>query len=134
MVLVDSSSWIHFFNRTDASICSLVGALIREDEVTTCGPVLTEVLSGAKNRAEFNLLREQFDLLPFLALDKRDFHQAGELRSRLRMKGVRVKTVDALIAHLTLREKSTLLHHDSDYTRIARWFPLRILPGSLGSS
>lgn len=110
----------------------MIAELIRGDEVVTCGTIITEIFSGVKNRAESRLLKKQFDLIPYLALDRDDFFRAGERRASLKRRGIRVKTVDILIAHLALREKIRLLHHDSDFNRIARFFPLQILAGSLG--
>ena len=133
MILVDSSSWIHFFNQTDLTAHDLISELIRLDQVATCGPVIMEVMSGCQKDAEAKSLREHLNLIPFLVLDKNDFYEAAAIRARLRSKGIRVKTVDTLIAYLSLREKIPLLHHDADYNRIARHLPLKICKGSLGT-
>lgn len=133
MVLIDTSTWIHYFNRSNNATFQEVGELIRQDQVVTCGPVITEILSGAKNQKDSKLLREQFKLLPFLGLEQKDFYEAGELRAKLKGRGYVIKTVDALIAHLALREGVELLHHDSDFNFIARHTPLKILKGSLKS-
>ncbi|MBI4374430.1 MAG: PIN domain-containing protein, partial [Deltaproteobacteria bacterium] len=104
MVLIDTSIWIHYFNRSNGAAFQEVGELIRQDQVVTCGPVITEVFSGARNQKDAKLLREQFKLLPFLELEQKDFYEAGDLRAKLQGRGYVVKTVDALIAHLALRE------------------------------
>ena len=131
MILIDSSAWIHFFNQTGHPIAGIVAELIRLDEAATCGLIVTEVLSGAEKKAEYSLLKKQFELLSHLNLEKKDYFAAGLLRSRLRMKGIRIKTVDTLIARLAIKSKTPLLHHDSDYNRIAKFSSLKIFPGSL---
>lgn len=133
MVLIDTSTWIHYFNRSDSVVAQEVGELIRQDQVVTCGPVITEIFSGARNQKDSKLLREQFKLLPFLELEQEDFYEAGELRAKLKGHGYVIKTVDALIARLALREGVDLFHHDSDFNFIARHAPLKILKGSLKS-
>lgn len=132
MILIDSSAWIHFFNQTDMATARLIQELIRQDLVVTCGLVVTEVSSGSKRPDDQRLLRDQFEILPWLGLEEEDYYAAGSLRARLRVKGIRVKTVDSLIARLAIRGKASLLHFDSDFNRIARYFPLQIQSGSLG--
>ncbi|MBI1909736.1 MAG: PIN domain nuclease [Deltaproteobacteria bacterium] len=133
MILIDSSSWIHFLNQSDLITAEIISELLQADQVVTCGPVITEVLSGAERNTEYKVLKEHFSVLPFLSLEKEDFFEAALLRGYLRKKGVEAKTVDSLIAQLSMRTKMPLFHHDSDFNHIARHTDLKIQKGSLGS-
>jgi len=119
-VLIDSSSWIHFFRQTSTRHYQVVSDLLKEDRVVTCGLILTEVFRGARNEKERRLLINHFEILEYIPLEKTDFLLAGNLGTTLRQKGLTVKTIDLLIAHLALKHKLTLLHDDSDFEFIAR--------------
>jgi hypothetical protein len=45
---------------------------------------------------------------------------------KLRKKGVTVSTIDCLIAMVAIENDLFLLHNDVDFTRISRYFPLKI--------
>ena len=119
-VLIDSSSWIHFFKQKKLAQYEAVAKLLSGDLALICGPVLTEVLRGARNEKEMKVLKGYFELLEYFPLEKTDHLQAAELGFDLARKGVVVKTMDLLIAHLAIREKTLLLHDDEDFEMIAR--------------
>jgi hypothetical protein len=126
-ILVDSSAWIHFLRGTSPTIMEIVGRFIRENIAAVCGPVVTEVLRGARSQQEERLLRERFELLHFCALDREDFFEAATLALTLRRKGLTVKVIDLLIARVCLRDGLRVLHDDSDFEAIARHTNLKTL-------
>ena len=73
------------------------------------------------------MLKEHFDWLEYLPLDREDFEAAAELGFRLARHGNTMKTVDLLIGHLAFKHRIPLLHDDKDFERLALDIPIQIL-------
>ncbi len=117
-VLIDSSSWIHFFNQSSKWHFESVAEIIREDRGVICGLIFTEVLRGARNQKEGKIIAGYFDLLEYIPLVKQDHLEAANLGFQLARKGVVVKTIDLIIAHLAIKNRFALIHQDRDFERI----------------
>jgi hypothetical protein len=124
VVLVDTSVWIEFFRRPSRID---LPAIVDLDEAVTCLPVLQEVLQGFRDPAAFTLARESMLALPMVEapLGQDVFEEAIGLYRRARAAGLTVRSsVDCLIAACALRHGLTILHHDRDFTLLARVSPL----------
>ena len=123
MVLVDSSIWIELFaGRANASSEDFL-------TMTTCGPVIQEVLQGLRPGRQAQEIRWQLLGLPRLgdplAVDL--FLDAAELYASARRRGFKIRSsVDCLIASIAIRHKTPLWHFDRDFDRIAEFSPLEI--------
>ena len=126
-ILIDSSVWIHFFRGAPAALTEIVQRLVIDDFAVTCGPVLTEVVRGARSKKEEKSLREKLSPLICYPLQKEDFEGAASLGVSLKQKGYVVNTLDLLIAYVCLREEIPVLHNDSDFEFIARHSSLKTL-------
>lgn len=126
-ILIDSSSWIHFFNETCVAQHGFVASVLKEDRGVTCGPVLTEVMRGARNDKERASLKDYFSVLDYRDLLQEDFLDAADLGFSLRRKGLTVKTMDLLIARVAMKHRLILVHDDGDFEFIARHAPLEAL-------
>lgn len=104
-----------------------VRSLVLDDLAATCGPVLTEVIRGARHQREEKELTDQLSPLVYFPLHQEDFLEAAALGVTMRQKGYRLKTLDLLIARVSIREKIPLLHDDSDFEFIARHSSLKTL-------
>jgi predicted nucleic acid-binding protein len=104
-----------------------VAGAIRDDRATICGPVLTEVLRGCRTPKEQAMVAGAFHLLECFPITRADFVSAGTLGRKLAARGVTAKTVDLIIAHVAMREKLKLLHHDSDFDGIAAHSALKLV-------
>lgn len=100
----------------------VLSQLEQGDEFFICVPVLTEVLFGIgllprviQNRKIWNWLKPNF---PCYVIDESDAEIAAELQVSLKRTGHQLKTVDALIAAVTLRYELTLLTTDQDFGSI----------------
>jgi predicted nucleic acid-binding protein len=124
-VIVDSSAWIHFFNRTSEGHCRFVETALREDRVVTCGLIMTEVLRGARNPGERGVLQGYFALLEYFNYEKADYLEAAGLGSDFRRKGLTVKTIDLLIAHTAMKRNLVVVHDDSDFEHMAEHLSLK---------
>ena len=98
-VLIDTSAWIEFYHpRGSATVKRLLAQALRSEEICVTAPIVVELLSGAKTQEDFDVLRSDLQALIHLQLADREALQAAELAWRLARSGLRVPTVDALIA------------------------------------
>jgi predicted nucleic acid-binding protein len=129
-LLVDTSVWSLAFRRDSPSSAAEVQVLVRAIEagetLVTTGLILQELLQGflgPKARAQ---IIDRFSAVPLLVPDRDDHIQAAELRNRCRRSGIRIGTIDALLAQLCVRHDLTMLSTDNDFKHIARHSALEL--------
>ena len=125
MILVDTSVWIDLFSRTPRHYL----APEAWPRLATCGPVIQEVLQGARDQA-FQRLRDGMLALPRLGdpVDIDLYLEAASLYRHARQKGYTVRSsVDCLIAAVAMRCEATVWHADRDFEAIGKFAALRTL-------
>lgn len=129
-LFVDTSVWSLAFRRdTPAStpeVQELQRALAAGDGVATTGIVLQELLYGFSGPKARRQILDRFAALPLLVPDRRDHVEAADLRNRCRRAGVRLETIDALLAQLCIRHDLTMLADDNDFLHVSGRIGLRI--------
>jgi predicted nucleic acid-binding protein len=121
MVLVDTSSWIHFLRPDgDLVVRARVDAALRAGAARWCPLVRLELWNGAGGERERKVLREFERLIPELAIDAETWSDACDLARRCRSAGVTVPAADLLIAACARQHGAPLEHADSDFDAIAR--------------
>lgn len=119
MFLVDSSAWIEYLRPAGASaVKSRVREAVRKTEAVCCGIVVVEVLRGARNEHDFELLRASLMSLPQLPIDEAVVERAARWGFLLDRRGQPVSTTDLLIASAAFG-KAGVLHLDKDFETIA---------------
>ena len=119
MVLVDTSSWIHFLRPDgDAVPRSRVAALLQAGTACWCPVVRLELWNGAGGDREKRVLREFERLLPELAITAQIWAEAYELARRCRGRGVTVPATDLLIMACSRHHGAGLEQSDSDFDQI----------------
>jgi predicted nucleic acid-binding protein len=130
MILVDSSVLIDFIEgRENAAVARFREVLDRDIPFGISPITVLEVLQGARTEKDFKVLHGylgsqlSYDLVRGL-----DSHvEAAKISFRLRKKGMAVgSSIDCLIAQTAIEHGLYLLHHDSDFDRIARVSALKI--------
>ena len=124
-LLVDSSVWVEFF-RGNPRVVSRMDAALEADRVAVCGPILAEVLSGARTRDEFERLRAAFEGVDVLPDPADSWSRIAEARFALARRGTQAALVDLLIALTAAETRHTLLTRDADFARIATVLPVDI--------
>ena len=103
-LLVDTSVWSLAFRSNAPStlpkIRRLAQALRDGEQVYTTGLVIQELLQGFSDDAARDAILTRFRALPQVVPEGSDYVAAAELQSRLSDEGVRLGTIDALIARL----------------------------------
>jgi len=122
-VIADTSTWINFFAGRPAP--ALEEALL-EGAVVLPPLVVAELVSGARRPRERAALRRLLEQLPVHETPLEHWIRVGELRRRLKDRGIPVSTPDAHVAQCALDREALLLSRDAVFARIARVCPLRL--------
>ena len=122
MILADTSAWIEFLRATGSPAHQRMRKLIEEGAaLATTGPVLMEVLAGARDRQhliDLERLLAGCEMLNVRQPD--DFETAAAIHRAARAEGRTIaRGLDCLIAAVAIREGVPLLHQDSDFETIA---------------
>lgn len=121
MVLVDTSSWIHFLRPDgDSSVRARVSAALEVGVACWCPVVRLELWNGANGERERKVLREFERLIPELPITGEVWNGAFESARRCRKADVTVPATDLLIDACAVHHGAELEHADSDFTMIAR--------------
>jgi len=125
MYLIDSSVWIEYFRpRGSPAAKDRVRAILQREEAVSCGIIIVEILRGARNEREFQILKESLLSLPQIAIDDPVIERAAQWGFLLDRKGKVVSTTDLLIAAAAY-PMATLLHSDEDFKTIASVIDLK---------
>jgi len=126
-VLVDTSVWslaLRRARRHDGGIARELTDLIDEGRVVMLGPVRQELLSGIKEQAQFDRLRDRLRAFPDVALEVADHELAAELFNRCRARGVQGSNTDLLICAVAARRQLAVFTTDGDFQHFAAVIPL----------
>jgi predicted nucleic acid-binding protein len=91
--------------------------------VALCGPVLAEVLRGAR-KAEAQKIRRTFSALHYLETVDQDWKAVSEKAHALTEKGYSVPLIDLLIAVVAVRTGATVAHKDNHFQVIQKLLPV----------
>ena len=129
-LFVDTSIWSLAFRRDTApparEVTALIDAIRNRESVVTTGLVLQELLQGFSGPKARTQILDRFSAVALVVPDRDDHVEAAELRNRCRRNGVRIGTIDALLAQLCIRHDLPMLTSDNDFRRIAERSTLRI--------
>lgn len=118
MVLPDTSIWISYFRSSSGAEGDRLEALVEAGEVAICGPVLAELLGGARDAQRAAIMETVADL-PWADLEPAAWQDVGTAAHRLRQAGQTLSLTDLAIAVAAARAGYSLWSLDSDFERIA---------------
>lgn len=130
-MLVDSSAWIELLRATGSDVERRLSAAIEADEqLLTAGPIVLEILAGARDETHAERLRALLARCRYVRLREPSDHEAAAALYRTcRRGGSTIRRLpDCLIAAVAMRVDAPLLHCDSDFEQIARHAALRLVP------
>ncbi len=127
MILPDTSIWVDYLRaersppsgHKGVSPAADLEQLIQEKEILTCGPIVSELLAGARgpHRDE---LAEQLKSQPWIDLKRADWLTVGHAAARLQEKGETTPLVYIQIAVCAISAKAELWTRDHDFERITK--------------
>lgn len=123
MILIDTSAWVEYFRATGSAAAVEVRRLLSTDpgQVVICEPVAMEILAGALDEDRHAKLERLVNGLPSLAVDQAvDFRSAASIYRAARRAGQTIRSInDCVIAAVSLRHGTRIIHRDSDFDAIA---------------
>jgi predicted nucleic acid-binding protein len=128
-VIVDTSVWslaLRRAKRLDASAPRELTELIQEGRVVMLGPVRQELLSGIKDKKQFDTLRERLRAFPDMELETADYEQAALAFNQCRERGIQGSNTDFLICAVALRRHHAIFSTDGDFRHFARVLKLKL--------
>jgi predicted nucleic acid-binding protein len=130
MIVVDTSVLVSLLRGTETKGSQALESIIKaEIDFGIPAPCLQEILQGARDAKEFNVidsfLSKQKLLIPN---DINSYREAAKIAFDCRRIGKTVRSaIDCLIAQLTLEADGVLLHEDKDFLAVQKVLPLKFL-------
>ena len=90
-VLVDTSVWslaLRRRNGPENASSSELATLVQDGRVAMIGPIRQELLSGLKERAQFDRVREHLRSFPETEITAGDYEEAASFYNRCRARGI----------------------------------------------
>ena len=88
------------------------------------GAIRQELLSGIKDHAQFDRLREHLRAFPDLPLTGEDYEEAAAFFNTCRERGIQGSNTDFLICAVAVRNGFSILTNDEDFKRFSRVLPV----------
>jgi predicted nucleic acid-binding protein len=118
MIVVDTSVWVQALRTRDSPERQEMDRLLAREEIAMVGPVLTEVLGGARSDQEFEALRPRLMALPHFPETRLTWLRVGEVSFQLRRVGSLVPLIDIVIAALAIEHDCSVYTLDQHFQRI----------------
>jgi predicted nucleic acid-binding protein len=132
-VLVDTSVWSlalrrnpQHLNQSQAATVADLQELLRDGQVHLIGPVRQELLTGIRERKQFERLRDYLRGLPDAELSEADYENAAAAGNRCISGGIAINNVDLLICAVSMDRRWEIYTTDDDFLQYARRLPIRL--------
>jgi predicted nucleic acid-binding protein len=128
-VLVDTSVWSMAFRRGGHSNPGLVAeltSLIEARRVMMIGPIRQELLSGIREKGQFDALRIHLEAFPDLNLVEDDYVTAAHFFNLCRVKGIQGSNTDFLICSVAVRHNLEIFTTDKDFNLYSTCLPIKL--------
>lgn len=123
MIAVDTSSLSAMLGGDEGKDVELLVNGLARGDVRLPPVVLTEILSDA---AAAELLAPKLIGLELLGVSEGYWQRAGEIRAKLRARGLKAKVADALIAQSCMDHDVALITRDEDFRHFAKYCGLKL--------
>ncbi len=126
MYLIDTTIWIDVFKDGSGRRASQLRARVGDGKIALCRFTQLELLQGARDQAEWELLEEHLAGQRYLEMKSDTWRNAARLFFELRRAGKTVRSpIDCCIAQLAIQEDAVILHRDRDFQTLSRFSPLQ---------
>jgi predicted nucleic acid-binding protein len=129
-VLVDTSIWSMALRRKDASknvaFTSALSSLIEDGRAVIIGPIRLELLSGIKERTQFERLREHLQAFADVTVTTEDYEEAAAFFNLCRDRGIQGSNTDLLICAVAARNGFSIFTNDDDFAHFAGVLPISL--------
>ena len=129
-VLVDTSVWSLALRHKRAAendrIRSALATLVEDGRVAIIGAIRQELLSGIREQAQFERLRDHLRAFPDMVVTTEDYEEAAAYFNRCREKGVQGSNTDFLICAAAVRNGFSIFTTDDDFPFFAKVLPIAL--------
>jgi predicted nucleic acid-binding protein len=115
--LVDTSVWIEFF-RSEPKIGSQLEALLRNNNVWTCGIVIFELLQGIKSDSEKKAVLEILSAISYIEMSPFLWQKSAAISLSLKEKGITLPLSDIFIASIAIENNISIFTLDKHFEQI----------------
>ncbi len=126
-VLVDTSVWSEVLRRRtriESESTAELTSLVEDGRVAMIGAVRQEILSGIKERVQFERLRDHLSAFPDVEVTTADYEEAASFFNRCRAKGIHASNTDFLICAVAVRNEYAIFSSDGDFAKFAKILPI----------
>jgi len=129
-VLVDTSVWSLALRRRTRAHRSVdeLRTLVAHGRAAIVGPIRQELLSGIRDRAGFERLRDHLRAFPDEPITSADYERAAECFNLCRAKGIQGSNTNFLLCAVAERVRFPILTTDEDFLSFGRVLPIRLHP------
>ncbi len=128
-VLIDTCVWSKVLraDNPNPEISKLLKDLILDNRVVLTGPILQEILSGIRNKKDFEILEEKLSAFDHLEITKEIYIKAAEYFNICKMRGINGGHIDFLICATITHYNCALLTIDTDFKLFQKHLPIKLL-------
>jgi predicted nucleic acid-binding protein len=101
-------------------------SLIQDYRVAIIGPIRQEVLSGIKESAHFERLRNRLRGFPDTEIASADYEEAASFYNTCQRNGIQGSHTDFLICAVAVRNGFSIFTTDGDFAHYARFLPITL--------
>ncbi|MGK0186857.1 MAG: putative nucleic acid-binding protein [Verrucomicrobiales bacterium] len=128
-VIVDTSVWSLALRRRKRKVTAKTEALselIRDGRAVIIGAVRQEILSGIRERKQFDRLSAVLESFPDEILDTNDYVKAAEISNACLTAGYLMGNTDSLICAVAIRRNLEILTTDKDFSHASKVIPITL--------
>jgi predicted nucleic acid-binding protein len=103
-----------------------LAALIADGRVAMIGAIRQELLSGIKDHAHFERLRDPLGAFPDIEIRSNDYEEAASFYNLCRTKGIHGSNTDFLICAVAVRNEFLIFTKDADFVHFAKVLPITL--------
>lgn len=116
-IIVDTSVWIEYL-KNRPPVAEKLDQQLLAGNIFTVGPVVAELLQGARTEKDYRLLKNSIDGLSYVETGFEDWIKAGSISLKLRRKGVTIPITDCLIAAVAIRQNASVMTYNRHFESI----------------
>ena len=128
-VIVDTDIWSRALRRKqkpDTNLIEKLAHLIDEGRVIMLGPIRQEILSGIKEKKQFELLKRKLNAYHDYSITTMDYEKAAEYFNTCRSKGIQGSNTDFLICAVAVNNIMSIFTLDKDFKLFSKFIPIKV--------
>jgi len=128
-VLPDTPIWSAAFRRGEDAAGSYRHEMLRlvnQGLVEIIGPIRQEILSGIRERSQFETVRDRLRTFPDLEIGTGDYEEAASYYNQCRSTGIQGSFTDFVICAVSVRHDLSIFTDDNDFIGYKRVLPIRL--------